>query len=230
MKSHLDCNFDFFSTELGLWISHRNLPKSDKFDSKNHIVSSRLEERTRLFLRSMRSISKSTSSAETQNIIEKFGANIKKFHISSVSFLQSDILEILNLIPNLETLSFSDLHEGRSAERCSRETCDLNLNHLRNLTLATKDTNIINIFHRLPAGILKKFCLIKQTNEEALKNILAKTPNIGGLYCEVKVSLEAFKHLKLTELNYMVDSDDDLEIFLEQQPSLKTLTLDLNVN
>ena len=160
-------------------------------------------------------------------LLEKFSSNIKEFVINSCLQV-SDFLEILNLIPNVESISLYDfLNEGSSAKkRCMGAMSDLNLHHLKELFISSKDMNIVKTLVRLPVGLLKKLRLEVEIDSEVLKKIVEKQPNIESFYSKVIVSPDIINHLKLKELSCCTESDETMQIILQQQTSLRTLTLE----
>ena len=93
---------------------------------------------------------------------------------------------------------------------------DLNLHHLKELFISSKDMNIVKTLVRLPVGLLKKLRLEVEIDSEVLKKIVEKQPNIESFYSKVIVSPDIINHLKLKELSCCTESDETMQIILQQ--------------
>lgn len=168
-----------------------------------------------------------------KEVIRKFGPNIKQFLLRA-RLSTWDICEVLAMMPKLESLVFQVV--APTNNRSVRDREELNLHHLKRLVIDKSDETSIQVFKRVPAGVLSEITLIDLwvwDENEAISGIFKKQLNLTHLYCDSPFPLHLIKNLKLTELSLRYRAfDTRSEIFgmLKTQTGLECLIIDLALN
>lgn len=174
-------------------------------------------------------------------IVEKFGDTIKHFTVyvlTSPNPNISDIVDILELIPNVEHLMLSVDTFGTVNQPKRRRLDDFNLRKLKRLELRSSSDDILSLFNRLPPGVLLELYLpitseVLNKSDEMFKrqtNIRKLTVDylvFGQSRSQVEVSVDSFDHLNLESLDWQQNYFNfNIASILSHQPKLKSLRLD----
>jgi hypothetical protein len=125
-------------------------------------------------------------------IIEKFGKNLKEFHMSYQ--IQANIIQLLNLMPNLEFIDL-ELYVNSVSES------KLELNKLRRIKCQSYSTLVIEIFEQLPPDVLEEIELFFGDQYE--KKIFLNQKRIKKIKTSHKLAnCFDWKNLKLKSLEF----------------------------
>lgn len=167
--------------------------------------------------------------------------------VLSPKLQMSDFVDILSMIPNVEHLSLCGVHPFGTIDQPEkrRRLDDLNLNYLEKVELHNCSDDILNLFNRLPHGILLELDLdLGSPDISKLDQLLKRQTNIRKLTVhhfsfrksrsQAVVTVNSFDHLNLESLDWQQHQFNfNIAAILSCQPNLKSLRLndvvDVNV-
>lgn len=120
------------------------------------------------------------------SIIQQFSLSINDLNISSYCprhVTMSEFLEILSLVPNVQTLTLGNLVLNRESNEKISCNDELNLKQLKVLNFYDCDDEFMAVFRRLPEGVLTELRIIV-SNLDVMFDVFKRQTNIKKLYLE----------------------------------------------
>lgn len=167
-----------------------------------------------------------------KDIYQKHGEFVKKLewaNWSSFVFNEQDIVELLNLMPNLEELQLNSWRVKFLGEESSKTL--LNLSKLKKLEVVDCEGFIVDFLAKsLPENVLEQLKISgTEIPTESLKNFIEKQKSIKNLDVEGG-DAEVYQILKLTQLRCVMFETEApsgqrafLKALIQSQPGLKSL-------
>lgn len=100
-------------------------------------------------------------------LIKHFGWNIKELTLSDME-LPKNIIELLNFMPNLENIDINYVCLPNPDLDPDVESNSLNLSKLETIKALLCDKFVLNIFKKLPPGVLRKVEILYEEEVDAV--------------------------------------------------------------
>lgn len=153
-------------------------------------------------------------------VLLKFSTAIKRLDIASSVLKENEVIALLQLLPNLEEISFYDV-EFSDLDG----TSDLHLHNLRKFSFSLCNVKIPEIICKLPRNVLQSISIensiLKGTT---LQNIFEKQPSVQELAFDPYYVLPAaMEHLRLRKVKLMCNRN--VAAILKSQSHLDSVDL-----
>ena len=172
-------------------------------------------------------------------VIEHFGWNIKELTMSRIK-LPQNIIELLNFMPNLQNIKMKEIslrsfHDRMLTPAIDVENEPLNLMKLESIEVLTCNEFVLNIFKKLPAGVLAKINVVYNHNWwDNLYDDLEPPVKLFEFQHNIKEMMISgsfakfinFAQMKLTTLILNRSEEADLVQVLQGQDELRNCTID----
>lgn len=156
-----------------------------------------------------------------QEIFSSFSTDVKTLEISSAVICERDVINLLNLLPNVETISFYDVE----FLDCDEVDEKLNLQNLQLFRFHLCNKLIPEIVLRLPQGVLESLAIDHTIlKQDVLSQIFELQRNITELeFDPYYVDPRTLEHLKLQKLK--LSSNRHVVNLVKNQHHLQSLDL-----
>lgn len=155
------------------------------------------------------------------DILEKFGCDIKKLSMHNSTLPETNLIEMLNRLENLESLEFIDVSYNSTA----KDGLKLNLCKLKSFEMQLCNLIIPRTIFRLPNSTLERLKILNCVlDKESISRILGSQTNIKDLeFDPYYVDAKLMAPLQLRKLTLM--SKRNAIAIMKTQPNLESLNL-----